>query len=117
MGLHGADDEIEVFPVNFLVDEASIVFKTGGGTKLSLVHQQRRAAFEADGFDFYDGTAWSVVLRGVANVIRNDDVIAALASQIRPWQVGNKPTFIRLAPDVVTGRRFRVNPTHKDVHR
>jgi nitroimidazol reductase NimA-like FMN-containing flavoprotein (pyridoxamine 5'-phosphate oxidase superfamily) len=118
MALHGVGDEIEMFPVNFIVDQGSIVFKTGAGTKLSLVHQEGRAAFEADGFDFYDGTAWSVVLRGVPNVIQHhDDLIAAFDLQIRPWQVGRKPTFVRLSPDVVTGRRFRVDPTHKDVHR
>lgn len=118
MALHGVDGEIEIFPVNFIVDHSSIVFRTGVGTKLSLAHQQGRAAFEADDFDFYDATAWSVVLRGVPNVIQHhDDVIAAFDLQIRPWQVGHKPTYVRLSPDVVTGRRFRVDPTHKDVHR
>ena len=32
----GADGEIEIFPVNFIVDHGSIVFKTAAGTKLSL---------------------------------------------------------------------------------
>lgn len=119
IALHGADDEIEIFPVNFIVDQESIVFKTGAGTKRSLADQHRRAAFEADDFDFYDGTVWSVVLRGVPNVIQHhhDAVIAAFDLQIRPWQVGHKTTYVRLAPDVVTGRRFRVDPAHKDVHR
>lgn len=118
IALHGTDDEIEIFPVNFIVDQGSIVFKTAVGTKLSLAHQHRRSAFEADDFDFYDGTAWSVVLRGTPSVIEHhDDVVAAFDLQIRPWQVGHKPTYVRLAPDVVTGRRFRVDPTSKDVLR
>ena len=118
MALHGDDDEIEIFPLNFIVDRESIVFKTAAGTKLALVSGHRRAAFEVDAFDFYEGTAWSVVLRGVPTVLRHDDeVLAELEQQIRPWQVGNKPAYVRLAPDVVTGRRFRVDPNHKDVHR
>ena len=112
MALQGTNDEIEVFPVNFIVDHGSIVFKTATGTKLSLADQQGKAAFEADGYDFYEGTAWSVVLRGTPQVVKHhDDVIDAFDLQIRSWLVGNKPIYVRLAPDVMTGRRFRVNPT------
>lgn len=118
MALHGEDDEIEIFPLNFVVDRDSIVFKTAAGTKLSLASGHRRAAFEVDAFDFYEGTAWSVVLRGVPTVIRHDDeALADLEQQIRPWHVGNKPAYVRLTPDVVTGRRFRVDPDHIDIHR
>lgn len=35
IALHGVDDEIEIFPINFIVDRGSIVFKTATGTKLS----------------------------------------------------------------------------------
>ncbi len=88
------------------------MFKTATGMKLSLVDPHGRAAFEADDFDFYEGTAWSVVLRGVARLVKHhDDVIEAFELQIRSWQVGDKPMYIRLAPDVVTGRRFHINPT------
>lgn len=111
IALHGVDAEIEIFPVNFIVDHGSIVFKTEMGTKLSLADQQGRAAFEADDFDFSEGTAWSVVLRGTPQVIKHhDDVIDSFDLQIRSWLVGHKPIYIRLAPDVVTGRRFRLKP-------
>lgn len=118
IALHGIDDEIEIFPINFIVDHGSIVFKTATGTKLSLADTSGRAAFEADDFDFYSGTAWSVVLRGEPQVLKHrDDVIAAFDLQVSTWHVGNKPTYVRITPDVVTGRRFRVDPANKGVHR
>ncbi|MFN3256425.1 MAG: pyridoxamine 5'-phosphate oxidase family protein [Ilumatobacter sp.] len=111
IAMHGANDEIEIFPINFIVDHGSIVFKTATGTKLSLADQQRSAAFEADGFDFYEGTAWSVVLRGTPKLIKHhQDMIEAFDIEIQTWQVGHKPTYVRLEADVITGRQFTVNP-------
>ncbi len=110
IALHGDGDEIEIFPVNFIVDHGSVVFKTAAGTKLALADQQRRATFEADDFDGDEGTAWSVVLRGAPQVVKHhDDVVEAFELDIRSWQVGPKPTYVRLVPDVVTGRRFRIS--------
>ncbi len=48
---------------------------------------------------------------------QHDDVIAAFALRIRTWHVGHKHAYVRLVPDVVTGRRFLVDPTNKEVHR
>ena len=112
IALHGVDDEIEIFPINFIVDHGSIVFKTATGTKLSLADHQGRVAFEADHFDASDGTAWSVVLRGTSELIKHhDDIVDAFDLQIHSWQVGPKPTYVRLAPDIITGRRFRIDPS------
>ncbi len=110
LAVHGDDDEIEIFPVNFIVDQGSVVFRTAEGTKLARSRDRRRAAFEVDDFDFYDGTAWSVVLRGLPSAIEHhDDVVATFDLQLRPWQAGPKPTYVRITPDVVTGRRFQVD--------
>jgi hypothetical protein len=42
---------------------------------------------------------------------------AAPAGRGGAKQAGYRPAYVRLSPDVITGRRFRVDPTHKDVHR
>lgn len=56
------------------------------------------------------GTAWSVVLRGTSEVIKHrDDLVATFDLQIHSWQAGPKPTYVRLIPDVVTGRGFHTN--------
>lgn len=103
IALRAVDDEIEIYPINFVVDGASIVFKTAPGTKLALVSQTARSTFEADDFDFYEGTAWSVVAKGTTEIV--DD-----GPMIRTWQQGHKPMYVRLTPDAISGRRFPIDP-------
>jgi nitroimidazol reductase NimA-like FMN-containing flavoprotein (pyridoxamine 5'-phosphate oxidase superfamily) len=111
LALHGVGDDIEIFPVNFVVDRGSVVFKTATGTKLSLAETAARATFEADHFGV-DGVAWSVVMKGPTKVIRGHDaVIDSFDVDIHAWQTGRKPIHVRLTPDVVTGRRFAFDPT------
>lgn len=111
IALHGVDDIIEVFPVNFVVDHGTVVFKTAAGTKLELAHEHRPSTFEADHFDFYRGTAWSVVAKGQLEVIEGHEAIKDTSKvDVRAWQSGHKPTYIRFVPDLVTGRRFPIDP-------
>ena len=104
------DNHPEIFPVNF-------VARTAGDC---LPHRRRHeavgrdhgkpVAFEIDGYDARDETAWSVMARGEAEVIESqeekDDVDALL---LEPWQPGEKAYYVRVAPKALTGRRFKVN--------
>lgn len=102
------DDQPDIFPVNHIVDQGTIVFRTQEGTKLAAC-ADRRIAFEVDGYDTSDASAWSVVVKGRARVIRETyEAIEALRLPLFPWQSGQKPFFIRIEPDTVTGRRFHV---------
>jgi nitroimidazol reductase NimA-like FMN-containing flavoprotein (pyridoxamine 5'-phosphate oxidase superfamily) len=99
----------DIFPVNFLVDHGSVVFRTAEGTKLAASVLGRGVAFEVDGFDRSDGTAWSVVVKGRAREIeRLEEMLDALDLPLFPWLASPKPRFVRIEPDVVTGRRFSV---------
>ena len=55
------NDQPEVFPVNYVVDGQSIVFRTAAGSKLEDIVTNNRVAFEADGWT--EEAGWSVVLR------------------------------------------------------
>ena len=101
-------DQPEIFPVNFVVDHASIVFRTQEGTKLTF-SLGRRVAFEADGYDAESGEAWSVVVKGKAwEVSQLHEVLDALELPLFPWHATPKGHVIRIEPDAVSGRRFRV---------
>lgn len=103
------DGDIELFPVNFLVDGGSIVLRTATGTKLSLIAGNSRATFEGDDIDVVAQTAWSVVLKGTVDVVHGHDaIIDTFDVDVQTWQSGPKPTFVRLVPDSVTGRRFPI---------
>lgn len=101
----------EIFPVNFLVDRGTVVFRTASGTKLSAA-VDRPVAFEVDGYDPATGEAWSVVVKGIAREVKNlYEVLDALNLPLFPWHAEPKPRIIRIEPDQITGRRFHVLDT------
>ncbi|RBP62898.1 nitroimidazol reductase NimA-like FMN-containing flavoprotein (pyridoxamine 5'-phosphate oxidase superfamily) [Brevibacterium sanguinis] len=103
------DDGPDIFPINYAVDHSAIVFRSGEGTKVDAVLENPRVAFEVDGFDPENDTAWSVVLKGRAAPIKDtDELLDTVSLDISPWQAGPKNRFIRIVAEVVTGRRFRV---------
>ena len=99
----------DIFPINFVVDGETIVFRTGAGTKLAASVLGRGIAFEVDGYDPIAGEAWSVVLKGEAREIEHMiEYFDAEELPLFPWHASDKPDFVRLEPIEVTGRRFHV---------
>jgi hypothetical protein len=108
----------DIFPVNFVVDHGTIVFRTAEGTKLAAAVLGKAVAFEVDGYDAEAGEAWSVVMRGRAvEIERAQDVFDALDLPLFPWHAAPKHRFVRIEPEDVSGRRFKVvDPGVRDVH-
>jgi nitroimidazol reductase NimA-like FMN-containing flavoprotein (pyridoxamine 5'-phosphate oxidase superfamily) len=104
----------DIFPINFVVDEhhdhgRSIVFRTAPGTKFAGAVLGLSVAFEIDGYEPERGVAWSVVVKGKAREIdRMYDYVAAQDLPLFPWHASPKPDFVRIEPELVTGRRFTV---------
>ncbi len=99
----------DIFPINYLVHDGSIVFRSGPGTKLAAAVLMHHVAFEIDGYLPAERTAWSVVVKGRANLIeRMQDVYDAQDLPLFPWVASEKPDFVKITPDDVTGRRFHV---------
>jgi nitroimidazol reductase NimA-like FMN-containing flavoprotein (pyridoxamine 5'-phosphate oxidase superfamily) len=103
------DGHPDIFPINYTVDVGSIVFPTGQRSNLAGATGDAQVAVEADGVDAVSGLAWSVVLKGPAKAITNTEgVLDTAALYLFPWQAGRKDTFVRVSPETVTGRRFKV---------
>ena len=99
----------DIFPINFIVDHGTIVFRTAEGTKLAAAALRSAVAFEADGIDRSSGEVWSVVVKGRAvEIARMVEVFEATDLPLYPWSSWPKPHFVRVVPDDVTGRRFQV---------
>lgn len=105
------DDHPDIFPLNYTVDHGTVVFRTDEGTKLSGALGDTPVALEADGVDAVTGMAWSVVVKGKAAAVTGIEGVLDTASlYLFPWQAGKKDHFVRVTPDSVTGRRFKVTP-------
>jgi nitroimidazol reductase NimA-like FMN-containing flavoprotein (pyridoxamine 5'-phosphate oxidase superfamily) len=99
----------DIFPVNFIVDHGTVVFRTAEGTKLAAAVLGRAVAFEVDGYDPGSGEAWSVVIKGHAcEIQRMQELFDAAELPLFPWHAAPKHRFVRIEPDEITGRRFHV---------
>lgn len=99
----------DIFPVNFIVDDSSIVFRTAEGTKLAGAVLGEAVAFEIDGYDAGSGQAWSVVAKGQAiEIERMEELFAAENLPLFPWHASPKHRYVRIRPEDLTGRRFQV---------
>ncbi|MET4591430.1 pyridoxamine 5'-phosphate oxidase family protein [Arthrobacter sp. 754] len=102
------NDHPEIFPINYKVDHESLVFRTGAGTKLASA-LGKQVALEADGADTDKGVAWSVIVKGQATALnRTPEVMDTLGQLLFPWETGRKDHFIRIVPESISGRRFKI---------
>jgi len=103
------DDQPEIFPVNFVVQNRTVLFRTAEGTKLISAAINKRVLFEADDHNVAEG--WSVIVKGVARTLRTDDEVRqAERAQLLPWTATLKLHYVRVVPTSITGRRFRFGP-------
>lgn len=99
----------DIFPLNYVVDNDSLVFRSGAGTKLAGAILGRHVAFEIDGADEHDRSVWSVVVKGLAHEVEGMQERFAIEDlPLYPWIASDKPNFVRIEPRLVTGRRFNV---------
>jgi uncharacterized protein len=98
--------EVEVLPVNHVVDGQAVAFRTGIGSKLSGACVGYPIAFEADGYDERGENGWSVIIHGHAEVVEDDAGIARLAAMAHGWDGGDRPYWIRIRPFSITGRQL-----------
>jgi nitroimidazol reductase NimA-like FMN-containing flavoprotein (pyridoxamine 5'-phosphate oxidase superfamily) len=102
-------DDVDIVPVNAVLSEGDLYFRTAPGSKLAELAANPRVAFEVDGYD--DETAFSVVVKGTAERLeRQADIDAADALPLTPWIPTLKYRWVRIRPDAVSGRAFRRGP-------
>ncbi|MCU1570495.1 MAG: pyridoxamine 5-phosphate oxidase-related FMN-bin ding protein [Naasia sp.] len=99
----------DIFPVSFLVDRGTLLFRTSPGTKLLELTINKYVAVEIDGID--GDEAWSVVLRGIASRLeRKAELAHADSLALSSWQPMSDFVYVCVAPMTVTGRRLRREP-------
>lgn len=96
-----------ILPVNFALDDGAIVVRTGAGTKLAAAARNAVVAFEIDDIDPLGETGWSVTAIGRAvEVIDPQQLERARRLPLRPWAPGSRDHYIRIVPEIVSGRRI-----------
>ena len=96
-----------VFPVNFVLDRHTVVFRTEAGTKLHAASLGGKVCFEADETDEAARTGWSVIVRGEITEVTDRAELARLRElPLRVWAPGARDRYVRILPAALTGRRI-----------
>lgn len=100
-----------VIPVNYAVDGEAVIFRTSASARLghslltSVPGGEVRAAFQVDRFDETGRVGWSVLVRGGAHPLSDEE--KTKAANVEPWPGGDREAWFRLAAREVSGRRLR----------
>lgn len=100
-------DEVNLVPVNYTVDGDTLLFRTAEGSKLLGVVMHPEVVFEIDHFD--ETRAVSVVVRGEARKLEEDEEQRAENVPLRPWVDTLKYNVVEIRPTQLTGRRFALH--------
>ncbi len=95
-----------IIPVNFTLRDGQVLVRVGNGF-LSRAAGGHLVAFEVDHIDSDAGTAWSILLRGLATLVEvpSESELDAAGYPLVPVP-GDMVLILR--PDVVTGRSFEI---------
>lgn len=101
--------QLEIFPVNYVTQNGTVLFRTAEGTKLFTTVMNEKVLFEADDHTADEG--WSVIVRGTAKVLSGaEEFREAEKTVLMPWTPTEKLRFVRITPNEITARHFRFGP-------
>ena len=101
--------QLEIFPVNIVTQNETVLFRTAEGTKLFTTVMTEKVLFEADDHTVAEG--WSVIVRGTARVLSSSEEIReADTAVLMPWVPTEKLRYVRVTPNEISARRFRFGP-------
>jgi len=100
-------DEVHIVPINFAVQAGTLLFRTEPGNKMLAVAMGSAVAFEVDRFT--DERATSVVVRGTARILPEDEAHRADLVPLRSWVGAHKYDVVEIAPTHVSGRTYALD--------
>lgn len=96
---------VDIMPINYLVNERELFFRSAPGTKLEDIVLHPHVAVQIERLQ--DGRWMSVVLKGTATRLAADeDIELSGILHLVPAQPGEKFNYVRIIPDAITGRTF-----------
>ncbi|HPU39264.1 MAG TPA: pyridoxamine 5'-phosphate oxidase family protein [Microthrixaceae bacterium] len=97
-----------ILPINYILDGGLIVFRSGRGSKLDMAMMGRPVCVEVDSWDIVSHTGWSVLAKGFAEHVIDEDEIDRLDRlPVTPWSRPDaRHEWIRVMVEELTGRRI-----------
>ncbi|MFE3825654.1 helix-turn-helix domain-containing protein [Streptomyces sp. NPDC059092] len=100
-----------VVPVNYVVADDEVAYRTAPGTAAAEAIGQE-VAFEVDHIDDAMSRGWSVNVVGTARAVTGDDDVRRLDRHARttPWAGGDRRLWVSITATRTTGRRIDIRP-------
>ncbi|MGA2519564.1 MAG: pyridoxamine 5'-phosphate oxidase family protein [Acidimicrobiales bacterium] len=103
------DGQPMAVPVNYVVQDTTVAFRSDPGTKLDAANLGR-VALEIDEVDATAHEGWSVLVTGVGR-----DITGAIdewservqAQHLTPWAAGERRHWVAISAPTFSGRRIR----------
>ncbi|GAA3512991.1 nitroimidazol reductase NimA-like FMN-containing flavoprotein (pyridoxamine 5'-phosphate oxidase superfamily) [Streptosporangium album] len=97
-----------VQPVTFCLDGEDIVIRTTVKSRLASATRHAVVAFEADDFDPWTHTGWSVTAVGHARAVSDlAEIVRLSALPLTAWAPQGPDHFITVRAEQISGRRIR----------
>jgi nitroimidazol reductase NimA-like FMN-containing flavoprotein (pyridoxamine 5'-phosphate oxidase superfamily) len=98
------DGRLDLLPMNYLVSDRTLVFRCAAESRFGRLDRPD-VAFEIDGED--SRWYWTVTVQGTAERLHGDDVLKRSgAMKLASWSPTDEFDFVRLVPEIITGRRI-----------
>lgn len=96
---------VNIYPVNYLVADRQVLFKSAPGTKLTELADHPFVALQVE--KLVTGCWFSVLVKGRAERLAFDeDIESSGILELDTAQGGDKFNYVRIHPDAVVGRTF-----------
>ncbi|KRE80419.1 pyridoxamine 5'-phosphate oxidase family protein [Arthrobacter sp. Soil762] len=101
---------IVILPVNYLVDQQSIYFRTAETGPIGGAVPSLEASFQIDGSRPDRSEGWSVLVSGPSSRVKDKDLLTRLwgKAMAEPWGGGERNLFVRIQGYRVTGRHVHL---------
>ncbi|BBE21364.1 hypothetical protein MN0502_02470 [Arthrobacter sp. MN05-02] len=100
------DGRIFIYPVNYLVHNQAVFFRTSATGDLGRAPLDR-AAFQVDQVDKARMSGWSVLVQGSTAVVEDEALLATVWGRMinEPWAGGDRRQLVQVIPASISGRR------------
>ena len=95
-------------PVNHLVDNQTVIIRSHLGAAVTgrAGGDGTVVCYEADDIDPVRHTGWSVIVTGMARLVRDPAAVSRYQQLLQPWAAGQMDNVIAIEPQLVTGLRL-----------
>ncbi|MCA4134928.1 pyridoxamine 5'-phosphate oxidase family protein [Arthrobacter sp. M4] len=101
------EGRVMILPVNYLVHNRAIYFRTASRGSIGEAVPHTRASFQVDASRADLSEGWSVLASGSSSRVEDPELLTYLWGRTmpEPWAGGERNMFICLTPTLVTGRQ------------